>query len=343
MRRLLPLLWFAQAHAHQGGTVSKALFTTPTAPQALPTDGGLVLAPYTFASADAQFTVNWNVDLPSDPTGNFAFYYLDHMPTSAVSFDQVITLGTPIPEASGDNTYWVSCSCAADAGIVCPDAGPRTHCAQTTFNWDTSAVPAGSYWLIAANLDPPYKIYTVSPGPVRIAHGGASLPPAALLILPNGLFEADKIYETRWLAAGQPPLHFDVFYGVSSPTQVLDPPTPLGQDIKPIVNGDGSFSYLWDTSQLAPQYYYFRVKITDATGQSTFSDSVSESVYHPPMDGGLIPIDATVVQDLAAPDLSHRTVMPEPGCGCGVGGGATVPLLGGLLLAALLLLRARRC
>src|SRR4051794_34864306 len=66
------------ASAHQGGTVSKALFTSPPAPEAAPTDGGLSLLPYTFGTADTQYTVSWNIDLPTDPTGRFDFYYLDH-------------------------------------------------------------------------------------------------------------------------------------------------------------------------------------------------------------------------------------------------------------------------
>jgi MYXO-CTERM domain-containing protein len=338
------LLGAAAAEAHQGGTVSKALFTNPAAPTALPSDGGLMLAPYTFASADAQFTVQWNVDLPSDPTGNFSFYYLDHMPPSGVTYDQIIVQASPIPEASGDNTYWVSCSCDADAGVVCPDLAVRTHCSLTQFNWDTHAVPAGAYWLIAANFDYPYKIYSVSPGPVRIAHGAAELPPAAVVVLPDGLFATDKSYNTVWLATGKPPLHFDVFYGINNQTNALDAPTVLGQDITPIVNADGSYSYVWDTSALVEGFYYFGVKVTDATGQSTFTDSqLGENVFHPPADGGLIfSMDSSVRDLTASPDLTHRTVpSPDGGCSCGVAGDETIPLAAGLLAALLLALALR--
>jgi hypothetical protein len=347
--RLLALaLVGGAAHAHQGATVSKALFTSPPAPTAITSDaGGLTLAPYTFATADAQFTVSWNVDLPTDPTGRFSFYYLDHMPPSAVTYDQIVTLATPIPEASDNNTYWVSCFCSPDAGVVCPDAG-RTHCSETQFVWNTSALPAGSYWLIAANFDYPYKIYTVSPGPVRVAHGGATPPPAAVVVLPDGLFATDKSYTTVWLATGTPPLHFDVFYGINIDTNVLDPTTPLGQNITPIQNSDGSFSYLWDTSALPNGFYYFGVKITDGNGQSTFTDSqLGENVYHPPADGGLIFAmpDLTTVTP-PAPDLAKK-VLPPPdagGCSCDIGASSTVPLMAGLLAALFLVLalRARR-
>jgi MYXO-CTERM domain-containing protein len=270
---------------------------------------------------------------------------MDHMPPSAVTYDDIITLASPIPEASAGNTYWVSCSCSNDLGVNCPDAGPRTHCAITQFNWDTSALPAGAYWLIAANFDPPYKIYTVAPGPVRVAHGGAALPPAVLVVLPDGLFAADKSYNMVWLAVGQAPLQFDIFQGINTDTHVLDPTTTLGQNITPVLNGDGSFGYIWDTSMLASGQYFVGVKVTDATGQSTFSDSqLGEDVYHPPQDGGLIfNVDQAMARD-AAPDLAHKMVPPPDGggCSCDVGGGSAVPLAAGLLAAAFLALALRR-
>ncbi len=348
MRLLCSLLVSASAFAHVGASVSKATFTSPPAPEADPTDGGLSLKAYPFPTADASYNVAWNVDFPNDPTGRFHFYYLDHVPPSAVTYDQLISIATPIPEASGDtNGYWVSCSCDADAGVICPDAGPRVHCGMTSFTWDTHAVPAGAYWIVAANFDYPYKIYSVSTGPVRVAHGGAAYPPAAIVILPDGLFATDKSYKTVWLATGQPPLSFDVFYGVNSMTQVLDPPTPLGTNITATVNPDNSYSYVWDTSHLVEGLYYFGVKVTDATGQSSFTNSqLGENVFHPVEDGGLIFLDDAAARDLSVrPDL---TVVLQPkdegGCSCQVGGGGSALSLGLLCAAAmaLLLRRSRR-
>src|SRR3954465_7523178 len=99
MRSLALLLVAADAFAPVGASVSKASFTNPPAPEANPTDGGLSLKTYPFATADASFTVSWNVDFPTDPTGRFHFYHLDHTPPSAVTYDQLITIATPIPEA----------------------------------------------------------------------------------------------------------------------------------------------------------------------------------------------------------------------------------------------------
>jgi hypothetical protein len=267
------------------------------------------------------------------------------MPPSGVTNDKIVLQASPIPQASDNNTYWVSCYCSPDAGVTCPDAG-RTHCSETQFVWDTSGLAAGAYWLIAANFDYPYKIYTVSPGPVRVAHGGAAPPPAAVIVLPDGLFATDKSYTTVWLATGTPPLHFDVFYGINTDTNVMDAPITLGQDITPIKNSDGSYSYLWDTSQLGSGFYYFGVKVTDGNGQSTFTDSqLGENVYHPPADGGLIFAMPDLTSKPASPDLS-KIVLPPPAAdgGCDVGGGSTVPLMAGLLAAVLLVLalRARR-
>jgi hypothetical protein len=331
----------ARAMAHQGGAVSKADFLNPPPPTLGATeDGGISVAPYTFASADAQVTVQWKVDLPDDPTGRFSFYYLDHTPPSAVTYDQIITLASPIPEASGDNGFWVSCSCDGDAGVVCPDGGPRTNCGQTQFVWNTSGLAAGAYWLIAANFDYPYKIYSVSAGPVRVAHGGAPLPPAAIVLKPDGLFASDQKSATQWIAIGQAPLRFDVFYGSNSQMRVGDPPTPVGSDITPIVNPDGTFSWEWDTSLLPGGLYYFGVRVTDGTGQSTFTDSqLGQNVFHAPQDGGLLIVDAA-----ASPDL--RIVLKDPppdeGCQMSGAGGAQLPLAAGLVAAALLALALRR-
>jgi MYXO-CTERM domain-containing protein len=346
MRLLLLLCFAAEAFAHVGATVSKATFTSPAAPEANPTDGGLSLKPYTFATADASFTVSWNVDFPNDPTGRFHFYWLDHMPPSAITYDQIVSIATPIPEASGDaNGYWISCSCDMDAGVICPDA-MRNHCGMNSFVWDTSGLQTGVYWIIAANFDSPYKIYSAAAGPVRIAHGGAPYPPAAIVVLPDGLFATDKTYNTVWIATGQAPLKFDVFYGINQMANVLDPPTTLGTNITPIMNGDGSFSYIWNTANLVEGLYYFGVKVSDGTGQSSFTDSqLGENVYHPPEDGGLIFVEDAAPNDLLkAPDLS---IVLQPtndgGCSCQIAGvQSAIPLAAGLLAAAALALALRR-
>jgi hypothetical protein len=341
------LLVASSAHAHVGANPSKATMTNPPAPTATPVDGGgLSLAPYTWSSADTSFDVTWTVDFPTDPTGRFAFYYLDHMPPSAIVYDDIVTLASPIPEASGSNAYWVSCTCSNDLGVTCPDAGPRMpDCGKLTFTWNTSTVAAGVYWLIAANNDPPYKIYSVSQGPVRVVHGGASPPPAVNIVLPDGLFATDQSYTTVWIATGVPPLHFDVFYGVNDQSVVMNAPIMLGQNITPLQNGDGSFGYLWDTSMLMDGLYYFGVKVTDATGQSSYTDSqLGENVYHPPEDGGIIVLQDAGggAHDANAHDFTI-VLKNDGGGGCELGAGTqAVPLVGVLAALALALTLRRR-
>jgi MYXO-CTERM domain-containing protein len=202
------------------------------------------------------------------------------------------------------------------------------------------------YWIIAANFDYPYKIYSVAEGPVRIAHGGAAYPPAAIVVLPNGLFATDKSYNTVWIATGQAPLQFDVFYGINAMANVLDQPTTLGSNITPIINGDSSFSYIWDTSNLSEGLYYFGVKVTDGTGQSSFTDSqLGENVYHPVEDGGLVFVQDAAANDLRkAPDLS---IVFQPtddsGCSCQIAGAqSAIPLAAGLFAAVALALALGR-
>jgi len=226
---------------------------------------------------------------PHDPTARFSFYYLDYTPPSAVPYAQILGVATPIPEASGDNAIWLSCTCDDDAGVICPDAGSRAgQCGLTHFTWNTASVPAGAYWVLALNNDPPYQVYTVSGGPVRVAHGGAPFPPASAVVLPDGLFAADLVSRTLWVSTGQAPLHFNVFDGIDDATHALDPPKALGAAVTPIKNVDGTYSYDWDLSSYSDGLYYFGVEVSDATGQKSSARSwLGQNVYHPPKDGGL--------------------------------------------------------
>jgi MYXO-CTERM domain-containing protein len=166
------------------------------------------------------------------------------------------------------------------------------------------------------------------------------------VVLPNGLFATDKSYDTVWIATGQAPLKFDVFYGINAMANVLDPPTTLGSNITPIINSDNSFGYTWDTSNLVEGLYYFGVKVTDGTGQSSFTDSqLGENVYHPIEDGGLVFVEDAAAKDLLkAPDL---TIVLQPkddgGCSCQISGAqSAIPLAAGLFAAAALALALRR-
>jgi hypothetical protein len=333
-RALLAIAMFsvaAPARAHVGMSVTRARFLQPSGPGFA--DGGTQVLPYSFATADASFTVRW-VDGNVDPTGRFSFYYLDHQPASQLTTNDVLEIATPIPGASGDRSIWIACSCDGDAGVICPDAGSRVGLCDDEFVWDTSALSAGTFWVIAYNEDPPFRIYSTAEGPVRVAHAGAPLPPAVAVVLPDGIGAYDQSYRVQWIAVGQAPFRFDLFYGENTPTGVLAAPTALQSDVTPILNGDGSFSWDWDVSSLKNGLYYLRVKVSDATGQSSFSDSwLGLNVYHP-----LLSRDDLLRQPR---DLSMKPP-PPMNDGCEMGAGSPALLVPLLLIAALVLLARRR-
>jgi MYXO-CTERM domain-containing protein len=328
------------ARAHVGVNVSNARFSNPPPPNITPADLGDVIAPYTFPTADQTYTVSWD-DGDIDPTGRFFFYYMDHDPTFQVlpsDIESMAGLATPIKATSLDPAavmtpvaMWAGCTCADDAGVVCPDAGVRD--CRNQFEWDTSAIPSGSYWVVAVNNDPPYHVYSVSMAPVRIAHGGAQLPPAAMIVLPDGLGAYDKSYRVQWLAVGKTPLKIDLAYGLDEQGSVFGPVTSLAKNVMSPLNPDGSQVYDWDVSGLESlKVYFLRVTVTDADGTSSYTDSrFGLSIYHPPLDAG---VDAAVPGDGGRSD-GGVTNPPPKGCSCDLGatgGAATLVPLGLLLL-----------
>ncbi len=331
MRHVLAIfvsLVAARAAAHSGGQPVNAQFTSPLAPTTTPSAGGVMLAPVTIPQADGTFDVTW-ADGDMDPTGLFTFYYLDHEPTFGVSADDIEQIATPIKEVgkAGLVQIYAGCNCDADAGagIVCADLGARD--CRNSFTWDTSAVPAGTYWVIALNDDPPFKLYNPSGVPVRIAHGGASLPPAVIALRPDGFGSYDKSYRVQWYATGKAPLKIDLSHGTREPGAVLGPTTSIAKNVTAIMNPDGTQSYDWDVSKLTSlKVYFLRVTVTDADGVSAYTDSrYGLSVYHP----GQMP-------DLSVPgggpaDMGESP--PPPGCSCNVGHAGLSPLFA--LLAAL--------
>lgn len=341
MRRWLSLaaLLLAQpAEAHVGAVVANARFTAPPPPQVTGADAGVVLAPFTFdgaTPASPRYTVSW-VDGDNDPTGRFYFYYLDHCPSFAVPPAAIKTTATPIPDGAAG--VWASCNCDSDAGVMCPDAGVRD--CRNSITWDTSALPTGSYWVIAVNDDPPYLVYSVSGSPVRVQHGADPPPPAAIVLRPDGFGSWDTSYRTQWFAVGAPPLRIDLAYGIDDPTKVLGPTVPLLKDAHGIVNPDGTVSWDWDTTALETLGTFFlRVTVTDSNGVSQFTDSRYQlSVYHPDTDG------SAASSDLSARDGLLNLHPPSGGCALGPEGGAPA-LLGSLALALAvfgLALRLRR-
>lgn len=281
------------ARAHIGAVVAVAKFNNPAEPTVTHADPNDSVTFAGFDTADASYTFAWD-DGDMDPTGHFVFYYMDHAPTFQVqSADIEAGLGVRIDDPVNVGTgYYVTCACSADMGVTCPlvTRDSATNCAHDTLTWNTSAVPAGTYWLVAINKDPPFYTYNVSNAPIRIAHAGAPLPPAVLIVRPDGYGSYDRTYHLQWIAVGTPPLTFDLSYGVEDTTTAQQPSGVIATGIRGTQNPDGSFGYDWDISSLANNtIYWVRVKVTDGNGVSTYSDShYGMTVYH---NGSMPPAD----------------------------------------------------
>ncbi len=338
----------APAHAHNGVNVSNAVFTNPVPPTVTPSDMGVELTPFTFQTADQSMTVMWQ-DGDNDPTGRFFFYYLDHAPTFQVLPADIETMASPVKATAADtvagmNTpvaMWTGCTCSNDAGVVCPDAGAVRDC-RNQFDWDTSQIAAGTYWLIAVNDDPPYHVYSIGLAPVRIAHGGASLPPAAMILRPDGFGSFDKSYRVQWYTAGKAPLKIDLAFGLDEEGSVFGPVTSLAKNLTPIMNSDGTQGYDWDVSGLETlKVYFLRVTVTDADGITSYTDSrFGLSVFHPGVDGGVFTTDGGSSRD------GGNIVIPQPkSCSCDLGsrsGASTMIPFALLILTFFVVSRSRR-
>ncbi len=325
------------ASAHVGAVVSRASFSASPPPMAAPPSGqGLVLLPYTWATADQSYAFAWTTNNQTDPTGHFSFYYLDHQVPSQESLAVALASAQPMVDADrgGPAEMWISCTCVDMPLVQCPDAGSRAgDCGLLAMNWNTSAVPAGAYWIVAYNNDPPYQLYSTATAPVLVAHGGASPPPSVDFVLPDGIGAYDQTFLAEWVATGAPPLHYDLYYGVNDPDHVDDPVQLVGKDIAVTIGADGSVRYTWDVSQLASVQYFLQLHVTDATGQSSWADSQ-------PVIQVLHPVDMAAVDLAQAPDLSMAHHAGKSG-GCRFGGRASDSASTVLVFVVLLFLRRR--
>ncbi|MDB4964331.1 MAG: hypothetical protein JWN44_20 [Myxococcales bacterium] len=282
------LLVAAPARAHVGASVAVAKFTAPNEPAVTHVDPNDTVDPFTFATADASYTIQW-VDGDTDPTGRFTIYYLDHQPTFQVTVDEIeqgaaTKVDDPINKAGG---FFASCFCSPDMGVTCPTdvRDPNGNCGNKLV-WNTSALPQGTYWLVAVNNDPPFHVYNSSGGPVRVAHGGTAAP-AAVIVRPDGLGAWDKVYHLQWIAEGKAPLKFDLAYGLEDTGFANAPSADIATGLTVTPNADGTFGYDWDISALDNnKAYWVRLKTTDADGTSTFTDShFAVTVFH---SGGMV-------------------------------------------------------
>ena len=280
------------AGAHVGAAVAVANFTSPADPMITHADPNdtITPAPYSWIMADTSYTVTWT-DGDTDPTGRFTFYYMDHQPTFSVSADDVETGGIatriddPINNSGG---FFASCYCDGDQGVTCPvvTRDPAGNCANQV-TWNTSAIPPGTYWIVAVNNDPPFHVYYPSKAPIRVVHGGTPLP-AALIVRPDGFGAWDTSYHLQWIADGKAPLSFKLEYGLEDVGSALMPSQTIASGLQPSPNADGSFGYDWDISQLANNMaYWVRLTVTDGDGSSTYTDShFATTIFH---SGGTTP------------------------------------------------------
>jgi hypothetical protein len=318
----------APARAHVGAKVSLAQFETPAALLSA-TDGGV--GPSAIDVADASYVVSW-YDGDMDPTGHYYFYYLDHQPPTGLSTDDVKNLATPIADVPFG--IWTACDCVDGMGVMCPDAGVRD--CRNQFTWDTHAIAPGAYWVIAIDNDPPYFLYSSSESPVRIGHGG-SAPPGATIRKPNGIGSADQTYRLEWLADGDGPLHFDLAWGSDIYPGLNDPPTPIGTGVAVTDLGNNVYAFDWSTASLPTGDVYVQLKVTDAQGRSTVTDSRNLKIFHP-----VIGSDAAVDMAMRSPDLAMPVKKGGDGCDVAPPSDVAWPFGAAFSLALLLVLLARR-
>ena len=326
------------ARAHVGASVAVAKFSAPADPVVTHADPLDTVAPFTLATADQSFTIHWE-DGDTDPTGRFIFYYLDHEPTFQVTVDDLTTGGLatkiddPTNVASG---YYASCTCSADMGVTCPPVtrDPNGNCANQLV-WNTSALPKGTYWIVAVNDDPPFHVYNAANAPVVVAHPGDTAPPAVVVVRPDGFGAWDRSYRLQWLAFGKAPLTFDLSYGIEDTGKALQIAGDIATAAQVTTNADGTFGYDWDLTALPNNMSYFvRFKVTDADGVSTFTDShFGIKVFH--TDGGATPPPA----DMALGPARHGCDV-EPGASSGGPLASTLLAFAGVGLALYLLRRA---
>lgn len=281
---LVALLWPRVAGAH-GGNPAEARITAPDAV-------GIV--------ADERFTVTWiDSDTPI-PTGTATvnLYFTDEAPpTFFLGAIPGALGGTPIAE-----------------GIREVDPANR-------FEWDTTGVPSGTYWIWSRVDEPPEPVpspvyISLSPAPLHVRHPGDPLGPSIRITRPNTPISfSDREFELRWEA-----------FAPNGPATVrLEAGTSLdGSDFLVIAEGLAATStgaFVWQTGDLAEGDWTIRAVITDEVGSFTAYARYFLLITHffPNRDAGAADsggIDASAALDAG---LEPPPVEDE-GCGCTTAG-----------------------
>lgn len=292
----MPLLAAVTLAAHVGGIPTQALFDAPVGV-------GNV--------ADQSYILRWQ-DNEMDETGRFDFYYQPTNVPPNASLMSGDLVGTPIPNGQQ---------------VVISDP-------QNDLVWDTSNVPAGSYYVYEITTDtdmgvPP--IHSMSKGAVTVRHPGDPLYPAVIVDEPNGIGDvvADG-YALRWTASGTAPLRADIYWKIpesDGPMQLLVADVPMHD----LGNGLHAGCYVWNLSGKAQGYYFVRVDVKDAQGLSHSAYSrASLTVYRDPnpVDAGPVascPDWTSADAGVGGPDGGPGIDNPDPPgpCDCRVGGRET--------------------
>lgn len=296
---------------HVGGIPTKADFLTPA-------QVGDVF--------DASFVMNW-ADNEQDMTGKLNFYYQATNARPGALPESADFQGEPI---------------VSDVSILDPG---------NTYTWDTSAVPAGSYFIYEITRDEPLMpMVAVGKLPLTIQHPGDPRFPATVVDKPNGIGDTQaRRFAVRWRAAGDAPLTATIRAqdkDAQTPFEVLATGVPMKD------NGDGTFEGCWEWNvELVPQANYtIQVEVSNGGGQShsaygLFPVVVARNASHPETGE---PPSCTVV--VSRPD-GGTAAANDGGTGGGGGGGGCSVAAGtrrstgaGFVFALLgLALTLRRC
>jgi hypothetical protein len=271
------------AFAH-GGNPAEALVTVPAA-------AGTI--------ADESFTITWiDADTPI-PTGTATvdLHYTDRMPpTYFLGSIPDALIGTPIVQGIPETDF------------------------PNLYVWDTTAVPAGTYWIWSRVFEPPEPVpspvyISFSPAPLHVQHPGDPLGPSVRITRPNtDISYSDEEFELRWQA----------FAPNGPATLRLEAGTSLdGSDFIVIADGlaaTSTGSFTWQTAELAEGDWTIRAVITDETGSFTAYCPYFLLITHffPLRDAGAPDArpereDAAIAADAGS---EPPEVVAEEGCGC---------------------------
>jgi N-acetylneuraminic acid mutarotase len=209
-------------------------------------------------------------------TGSGIFYRRTETP----SYPPTVTVtAPPIEGASADSTYtinWTGSDLNPEDTLTVDlyydtDLNPATRNLIVadidntgSYDWDTSGIPAGSYFICAVIDDGSETAYDYSDGQLTINHA-----PTITVIDPDGVSDtAHTFYEITWDGSDPDPddtlsvaLYYDNDLDPATKTFIYSDPSNVG-------------SYTWDTSEIAEGDYYIYAEINDGINPpvSDYSD-----------------------------------------------------------------------